>query len=55
MRFSPKALLVFVAFWVLLAMALSSGSGWAQAAEATASVLIVLSLFGFMRYGQRTR
>jgi hypothetical protein len=55
MRFNPKALLVFVAFCLLLTMALSSGSGWAHAAEAIASVLILLSLFGFMRDGQRAR
>jgi hypothetical protein len=49
MRFNPKALLVFVAFWLLIATALSSGTGWARAAEASASVLILLSLAGFMR------
>ena len=55
MRFNPKALLVFVAFCLLLMVALSSGSGWAHAAEASASAFILLSLFGFMRNGQRTR
>jgi hypothetical protein len=55
MRFNPKALLVFVAFCLLLMMALSSGSGWTHAAEAAASVFILVNLFGFMRDGQRTR
>jgi hypothetical protein len=55
MRFNPKALAVFVGFCLLVAMALSSGSAWTHAAEAIASVLILLSLFGFMRNGQRTR
>jgi len=55
MRFNPKALLVCVAFCLLVIMALSSGSGWTHAAEATASVFILLSLFGFMRDGPRTR
>jgi hypothetical protein len=55
MHFNPMALLIFVAFCLLVAMALSSGSGWTRAAEATASVLILVSLFGFMRDRQRTR
>jgi hypothetical protein len=55
MRFNPKALLVFVVFCLLLGMALSSGSGWIRAAEATVTVLILLSVAGFMRDQQRTR
>jgi hypothetical protein len=55
MDFNPRALLVLVAFCLLLVMALTSGSGWMRAAEATASVFIALSLFGFFRDGQRTR
>ncbi|HEY3044187.1 MAG TPA: hypothetical protein VGJ39_09190 [Vicinamibacterales bacterium] len=54
MRFNLKAFLVFVAFCVLLGLALSSGSGWFRAAEATVSVLILLSLAGVMRDRQRT-
>jgi hypothetical protein len=53
MRVNPKALLVSIAFYLLVAMALSSRSGWAHAVEATASVLILLSLAGFMREGHR--
>jgi hypothetical protein len=57
MRFNRKALEAFVLFCLLLATStLKSGSGLlAHAAEATASVLILLILFGFMRDGQRTR
>jgi hypothetical protein len=55
MRFNPKALAVFVGFCLLVAMTRSSGSAWTHAAEAIASILILLSLFGFMRDGRRTR
>ena len=55
MRFNPKALAVCIGFFLLLAMTLSSGSAWTHAAEAIASILIVMSLFGLMRDGQRTR
>ena len=56
MRFNAKALLVFVAVFSFLAMAVSSsGSQWKGAGEAVASVLIVLSLLGFMRDGRRAR
>jgi hypothetical protein len=57
MYFNRKALEVFVVFCLLVATTtLKSGSGlWAHATEATASVLILLSLFGFMRDGRRTR
>jgi hypothetical protein len=53
MRVNPKALLLSVAFYLLVAMALSSRPGWAHAAEASASILILLSLAGFMRDGHR--
>jgi hypothetical protein len=57
MRFNPKALPIFVGFCLFLAMPLSPGSGWAHAAEAIASILILISLsgFGFMRDRQRPR
>lgn len=56
MRFNPKALVVFIAVFLFLALALSSaGSEWKGAGEAVASVLIVLSLVRFMRDGRRTR
>jgi hypothetical protein len=56
MRFNPKALVVFVAGFLFLALALSSsGSEWKGAGEAIASVLIVLSLVGFLGDGRRTR
>jgi hypothetical protein len=56
MRFNPKALGVFILFCLLVATTtLKSGAGlWAHVAEATASVLILLSLVGFMRDGRRT-
>ena len=53
MRVNPKALLVSVAFYLLVATALASHSGWAPATETTASVLILLSLAGLMRDGHR--
>jgi hypothetical protein len=53
LRVNPKAVLVSVTFYLLVAAALSFRSGWAHAAEATASVLILLSLAGFMRDGHR--
>jgi hypothetical protein len=52
MHFNPKALLVCVAFCLLMMMALSSGSGWTHAAEAAASVFTLLSVFGFKRDGR---
>jgi hypothetical protein len=56
MHFNPKALLVFLAVFLFLAMALSpSGSQWKGAGEAVGSVAILLSLLGFMRDGRRTR
>jgi hypothetical protein len=55
MDFNPRALLLLVAFCLLLVMSLTFGSGWMRGAEATASVFIALSLFGFFRNGQRTR
>ena len=57
MRFNRKALEAFVLFCLLVATTtVKSGPGlWRHAAEATVSVLILLSLFGFMRDGRRTR
>jgi hypothetical protein len=55
MHFNPKALLIFVAFCLLLVMSLTSGSGWMRAAEAATSVLIALSLCGLLSDRQRIR
>jgi len=55
MRFNPKALLVFVAFFLFLAIALSSGSDWKAAEEAVAGVLVAAASWGFMRDRRRTR
>jgi hypothetical protein len=57
MRLNRKALEAVVLFCLIeAATTLKSGSGLgAHAAEATASVLILLSLFCFMRDGRRTR
>ena len=49
MTFDPKALLVLVAFFLLMLMALSSGSAWFHLAEAVVTVLIVLNLFTLSR------
>ena len=50
MRFNRKALEVFVLFCLLVATTTGSGSRLvAHAAEATATVLILLGLFCFMR------
>src|SRR4029078_12799038 len=50
MHFSPKALLVFIGFFVLLALALSSnGGGWFYVAEAVATVVILLGVAGLLR------
>ena len=46
MRFSPGALLVFVAFCVLLMVALSSGSTSGRIAGAVATVIIAIGLSG---------
>jgi hypothetical protein len=46
-RFNPKAILVLVAFCLLLLLALSSGSAWIHGGEAIVTVLILLNLFGF--------
>ena len=54
MRFNPWALLVFVAFCVLLTMALSSGSATLHIAEAVVTVIIVIGLGGYaLRSGNR--
>jgi hypothetical protein len=57
MRFNRKALEGSVFFCLVVATTtMRSGSGlWAHAAEATVSVLILLSLLWFMRDGRRTR
>jgi hypothetical protein len=56
MRFSPSAFLVLVAFCVLLAVALSSGSTTVHIAEAVVTVLIAVGLGGYaLRGGPRTR
>jgi len=48
-QFNSKALLVFVGFGGLVAMAVSSnGGGWFPVAEAVASVFILLGLAGFL-------
>jgi uncharacterized membrane protein len=49
MRFNLKGFLVSVAFCLAVVMALSSGPDWTHAAEATASILIFVSLAGFLR------
>jgi len=57
MRLNRKALEAVVLFCLIgAATTLKSGAGLgAHAAEATASVLILLSLFCLMRDGRRTR
>ena len=46
MHFNPTALVVFAAFCVMLAFALSSGSATMHAAEAVATVLIAIGVAG---------
>ena len=49
MHFSPKALLVFVAFFVMVAMTLfSPGSAWVYIADGVVSVIIVLGVAGVL-------
>ena len=56
MHFSLNALLVLVAFWVLLMLALSSGSAAIHVGEAVVTVLIARSVGGFaLRSGRRFR
>jgi hypothetical protein len=56
MRFSPTAFLVFVAFCVLLAVALSSGSTTVHIAEAVVTVIIAIGVGGYvLRGSQRSR
>jgi protein-S-isoprenylcysteine O-methyltransferase Ste14 len=55
MHFNPAALLVFVAFCVLLIVSLSSGSSATHAAEAAVTVLIALGLGGYYTGGRRNR
>ena len=58
MRFNRKALELSVFICLVVAMTTWSGSGswpWVHAAEAAGAVVILLSLVGFMRHGQRTR
>ena len=53
MQFNPKALLVLIGFFVLLALALSSnGGGWFYLAQAVATVVI---LFWPRRIAARTQ
>ena len=51
MRFNPWAFLVFVAFCVLLTMALRSGSATMHIAEAVVTVLIAIGLGGYALRG----
>lgn len=54
MRFSPTAFLVLVAFFVLLTIALSSGSTTVHFAEAVVTVIILIGLGGYaLRDGLR--
>jgi hypothetical protein len=54
MHFSPFAFLVFVAFCVLLTVALSSGSTTVHVAEALVTVIIAIGLGAYvLRGGQR--
>jgi len=55
MHFNPKALLLLVGFFVLVAIALSSGSGWMHVAEAVTTVLIALGIAGLLRDRVRHR
>lgn len=55
MQFNPKALLLLIGFFVLLALSLSSGSGWMHGAEAITTVLIALGLAGLLRGRLHTR
>jgi hypothetical protein len=49
MQFSLKALLVFAAFVAMVVLTLSlPGSGWVYLADGVTSVIIVLSLAGFL-------
>ena len=50
MQFNPKALLVFIGFFALLALAVSSNGGvWFHIAEAAATVGIMLGVAGLSR------
>lgn len=50
MHFNPRALLIFVAFGVLVAVAVSAPrSGWFHVAEAITTVLIVVGVAGYAR------
>lgn len=54
MHFNPKALLTFIGFSVLLALALSSKSGgWFYLAEAVASLAILFGIAGLLRGRRR--
>jgi hypothetical protein len=57
MRFNPAALAVLAGFVALLALALSSrGGAWFHAAEAVATVIILLGVAGFLGWrGVRAR
>jgi threonine/homoserine/homoserine lactone efflux protein len=55
MRFNPKALILFVAFCLLIVAATSSGGDWLHAAEAATSALILFSVAGMFRDRRRAR
>jgi len=55
MRFSLPALLVLVAFFVFLMLALSSGGATFHIAEAVVTVLIAIGIGSFALRGQRLR
>jgi hypothetical protein len=52
LHFSPAALFVFAMFCALLLLALSSGSASFHIAEAIATVIIALGLFGLRLRGR---
>jgi hypothetical protein len=55
-RFNPVGLFVFVAFFVLISLALSRGSATTHVAEAIVTVLIVMGVGGAaLRKGSRSR
>jgi hypothetical protein len=54
-HFNPKALFLLIGFFMLLALSLSSGSGWMHVAEAITTVLIALGVAGLLRDRLHTR
>ena len=57
MHFCPKAFLVFVDFWVLVALTLLLGFKWVYIGNVVAFFLMVMGLGGyaFLRIGQHAR